>query len=121
MVQDRPPSDFGQEAELGRGVDARRRALRPGEQVGAVLPGVVDEDAAQDARHAVGESGEEALVVDDGAQDLGDAPAHGDGPGREAPEDVGEELFGEEVHGMALLVSFCSIGIGVRVAAGRRR
>jgi hypothetical protein len=52
----------------------------------------------------------------------GDAPAHGQGPHREAPEDAGEEIFREEVHGWmptAGLISFCSIGIGIWVQQWR--
>ena len=45
------------------------------------------------------ERGEEVPAVDDGAQVPGHAPAHGEGTRREAPEDVGEQLLREEIHG----------------------
>lgn len=53
----------------------------------AVLPNVVDEDAARGAGHAASERGEEAPAIDDGVQALGDAPAQSSSAGRRSIAD----------------------------------
>lgn len=103
MVEHEPPvaPAGGEKPKLavdrGGGRQRRRRWGEVGEQVGAVVVDVVDEDAAHRAREEVRE--QQRAAVHDVAPRLTDAPGHGDAPQREPEEDGGEGVVWQRLLG----------------------
>lgn len=104
MVEHEPPvASVGGGEKLKLAVDRRggrqrrRRWGGAGEEVGAVVVDVVDEDAAHRAREEVRE--EQLVAVHDVAPRLADAPGHGEAPRREPAEDGGEGVVRQRLHG----------------------
>lgn len=109
VVLELPPGPVGREVERGVDLGARRAA---GEEAGALVVEVVDEDAGQGVREHVRAQQPEAV----------DAPARGQAAQRDAAEDFGEQVIGEQIHGCPRRRSMQPKGIlvasGLRPAAG---
>lgn len=93
VVLDAGPRVGGQEVELAGDGAARRGA---GEELTGAEAVEVDEDADDLARE------EQAPVVDDGAPRLAGAARRGEVAGREAAEDGGQHVVGQQPHQVLL-------------------